>query len=120
MKQNPFIYHIASKEAWKNQIQDGCYNPPSLSSEGFIHCSPFDEILETARVWFSGQDNLIVLGIDPDKIPGKVRYELAPGRSSLMPHIYGPLPVDAVSQILSLSQGPDGKFILHENPANPV
>lgn len=109
------IYHITTNEAWSHAIQDGNYKPASLRTEGFIHCSPWEEIIDTARLWFQGQDNLLVLSICPEKIPWEVRYETAPGRSSLMPHIYGPLPVNAVTRIFDLKQGPDGAFTLQQD-----
>ena len=40
--------------------------------------------------------DLVLLAIDPARVGAEVRYERLDGAPEPFPHIYGPLPVDAV------------------------
>jgi uncharacterized protein (DUF952 family) len=47
--------------------------------------------------------------IDPTRVTAEIRYEGAPGGEQF-PHLYGPLDPDAVTAVLPLEPGPDGRF----------
>lgn len=51
---------------------------------------------------FSGRDDLVLLAIDPTKVPAEVVFENCEGHFEPFPHIYGPLPVEAVVSVLPL------------------
>jgi uncharacterized protein (DUF952 family) len=65
----------------------------SLEEEGFIHCSFADQVADTARRFYAGRDDVLLLTIDPDSVPSEVKVEGG------FPHIYGPLPRDAVIRV---------------------
>lgn len=88
------IFHIARRTDWEHAQGDGLYRATSLDSEGFIHCSTAAQLERTARVWFEGQRDLVLLKIDPGQLTSPLRYELA--GSGEYPHLYGPLNLDAV------------------------
>ncbi len=99
------ILHIAKRAEWDEAQRRNEYAPPSLSAEGFIHCSTAAQILDTANRFFHGQSDLVVLCIDPHRLAAPLRYE-APamahdeGRAGRFPHLYGPLNLEAVTQVL--------------------
>jgi glutathione S-transferase len=69
----------------------------SLDEVGFIHCSTTAQLLGTADRFYGDLDQLVVLVIDPTRVPSPILWEPpAPGAEELFPHIYGPLPVAAV------------------------
>ena len=58
---------------------------------------PRDQIEATANRFYADVDQLVLLSIDPSRVPHEIKWEPpAPGIDELFPHIYGPLPIGAV------------------------
>lgn len=113
----PLILHITRRNAWEAAGPSGYYRPPSLDSEGFIHCSTVEQTVATANQFYAGQRDLILLCIDPDRTEAAVRYEppACAGderADSLFPHIYGPLNMSAVLETVEFAPRSDGRFEL--------
>jgi uncharacterized protein (DUF952 family) len=93
-----WLFHLVRAEelGWGS---DGRYAPASLAREGFIHASYKDAVVESARLYFAGQDpaGLRVLAIDPRRLD--VTIEIADTPRGPMPHVQGSIPVDAVRVI---------------------
>ncbi|QOZ10303.1 DUF952 domain-containing protein [Bradyrhizobium sp. CCBAU 51765] len=102
------IFHICSSALWA-EANHSEYRCPSLESEGFIHCSTPDQVVEVADYLFRGQRGLILLVIDPDRVIAPIRYEDA-GNGKLYPHIYGPLNSSAVVAVEPFEPNADGTF----------
>ncbi len=105
------ILHIIKKEAWEQAQQSSEYSGDTLESEGFIHCSKPDQVIEVADYVFQGIQGLILLVIDENKVVNEIKYE-DPGNSKLYPHIYGPLNIDAVIKTVDFPTNEDGTFAL--------
>ena len=92
----------------------GNYEADSLKSQRFIHCSKPDQVLGVANSndHFKRQDDLLLLCIDPDLVVAEIRYENLEGAASLFPHIYGPLNLDAVINVLKFIRDDNGVFIM--------
>ncbi|WFU29619.1 DUF952 domain-containing protein [Bradyrhizobium brasilense] len=104
------IYHICSPAAWA-AASNGEYRSASFDSEGFIHCSTPEQLVEVANYLFRGQRGLILLVIDPARVIPPIRYEDA-GNGKLYPHIYGPLNASAVAAVQPFEPDADGTFDL--------
>ncbi|MDQ3392724.1 MAG: DUF952 domain-containing protein [Bacteroidota bacterium] len=95
----PSIYHIISTEEWEFQKNSGKpYSPPSLSSEGFIHCSQKEQLAHTVERFFKDKKGILILTINPLKVKAEIKFEPAKDAPGLFPHIYGPLNLDAVAK----------------------
>jgi len=111
------IFHILKKAEWQHAVRRGVYEPESLATEGFVHASTREQTLATADRFFRGQRGLVLLCIEPRLLSAEVRFE-APAdvnderRRELFPHVYGPINLNAVIQVLDLGYGPDGEFRL--------
>jgi uncharacterized protein (DUF952 family) len=90
------IYHIADSNQWERAQTSRYYSHPSLHTEGFIHCSTAQQLEETANLHFAGEDQLLILLINPAKLENELVYESS-GRGDF-PHIYGPINVEAVER----------------------
>lgn len=90
----------------------GVYQPANFSHEGFIHCSYRHQLMTVANRFYRGQNELVVLLIDSTKIVSKLIDENLEGGVELYPHLYGVLPVDAVSDAIAFPCNPDGSFNL--------
>jgi uncharacterized protein (DUF952 family) len=104
------ILHITMRAAWAAAQQVGEYRVASLDTEGFIHCSTLQQVVRTADRFFRGQQDLELLVIDPAKLQAPLRYEAAD--DELFPHVYGPLDLDAVIDVLPFPPSENGIFVL--------
>ena len=106
------IYHITTHTAWQEAKTQGVYQDSSLESEGFIHCSYAGQIVRTANRYFTGQDNLLILGINRNQTGCAVVDEDLYGANEQFPHVYGPIPMHAVFDVIPLRCNADGSFSL--------
>jgi uncharacterized protein (DUF952 family) len=90
------IYHLLTHSEWAAFQRSAIYEPPSVASEGFIHCSPAERVTEVARAFYSGRTDLVLLEIDPTRLDSRLVVEPAVDRPGMFPHIYGPLNLGAV------------------------
>lgn len=98
-RSSDWIFHITARSAWNIALATGDYRPESLANEGFIHCSNWEQLVGTAHRYFQGQVDLVLLCIHPKRVNSELRYELG-HESMLFPHIYGPLNLEAVVQVV--------------------
>ena len=118
------IYHITSQAEWNNAQESGSYTAPSLEREGFIHCSTRAQILDVANAFYRGQNDLVLLCINPDNLTSTLKWEdpahpnpdSAPATTETeqFPHIYGAIALDAVSAVIPFPEGEEG-FALPPN-----
>jgi uncharacterized protein (DUF952 family) len=96
------VYHITTNKAWQAAQKLGFYEAPSLTAEGFIHCSYAHQVLETAALYYQGQTGLLLLEIQPSDLSAPLKIE--PSRQGQnFPHLYGALNLGAVVQVLPIS-----------------
>ena len=95
------IVHLV-RENWLAPFEKlDFYESETLKEEGFIHCSAPHQVGEIRGRYFKNVEKLVVLVIDPYRLKMPLKYEPGFG-GALFPHIYGPLNMDAVVQILHL------------------
>ena len=90
------IYHITTRQEWKNAQAAGQYESASLSEEGFIHCSEERQIPGVLERFFGDQQDLVRLSIETDRLTSPLFYDWSPSIEDTFPHIYGPLNLEAV------------------------
>ena len=96
------IYHITYKKDWEKALETGAYESSSLIDEGFIHCSEEHQVLSTLERYYSGKSGLVKLVIDPARLKSQLIHEWSPSNTETFPHIYGPINVDAVLEVIEL------------------
>jgi uncharacterized protein (DUF952 family) len=105
------IFHIAFARDWAAAQAAGAYTMSTrgrtLAEEGFIHCGRGDQ-WPAVRAAFYGDvdpatDPLVLLQIDTNRLDVPVVDEAPePGSAQTFPHVYGPLPVEAVVRVIPL------------------
>jgi uncharacterized protein (DUF952 family) len=105
------IYHIADKHQWERAQSTGFYVHPSLNTEGFIHCSTAKQVEDTANLYFSNDDDILILHIDTSALSSEVKYEMA-SRGEPFPHIYGPINIESVIKSKKVKRSSEKKFKL--------
>ncbi|HZC62986.1 MAG TPA: DUF952 domain-containing protein [Streptosporangiaceae bacterium] len=109
------LYHIATAPDWDRARQEGEYRTSTrgrtLSEEGFIHASTAAQVLPVANaVYLDEQQDLVLLVLDTSRIAAEIRREPVPGWTDPFPHIYGPLDIAAVVQVVPLERDAAGSF----------
>jgi uncharacterized protein (DUF952 family) len=107
------LLHICTAEEWQHAREVGEHRPPSLDDVGFVHLSAVEQVHLPANRLYPGRTDLVLLWCDPALLGAPVRWE--PGVPSdpaamLFPHLYGPLPVAAVTSVTAYLPGDDGTF----------
>jgi uncharacterized protein (DUF952 family) len=110
------IFHITQRQAWEASQAQGLYRCDSLKTEGFIHCSTQTQVIRVANSFYHGQSGLVLLHIAVDRLQAELRYDPIE-TGEVFPHLYGPLNLDAVVQVLAFEPRTDGSFDLPEELA---
>jgi uncharacterized protein (DUF952 family) len=102
------IYKILPRAEWEAARAAGSFEGSEVDrKDGYIHFSTAAQAAETARKWFAGQSDLVVLEVEGDDLGAALRWERSRG-GDLFPHLYGPLPADKVLAVTEAPPGPDG------------
>ncbi|MGW1764783.1 DUF952 domain-containing protein [Streptomyces sp. NPDC002073] len=101
------IFHIVSLADW-SAAPDLPFAPPSLESEGFVHCSADrPTVLEVVdRHYRDAPGPLLAVELDERALTAEVRREGDTG--GRYPHVYGPLDRAAVTRVWQVVRGADG------------
>jgi len=102
------LLHLTTPADWRAALDAGAVVPPSLAEVGFVHLSTPDQVHLPAERLFPGRRDVVVLVVDPVRLPDPVRLEPGvPGDPASMrfPHLYGPLPTAAVVAVLPWRPG---------------
>jgi uncharacterized protein (DUF952 family) len=102
------IYHLVPRSVWE-AAPPGPYSAESLATEGFIHCSNRDQVARSANRFYADAAELVVLSLDTGRLGGTVRDEAA-GSGELFPHVYGPIPREAVGAVEALRRDAEGRW----------
>jgi uncharacterized protein (DUF952 family) len=107
------LLHICAVDDWRLAQDRGEHRPASLSELGFVHLSAPEQVHLPANRLYAGRTDLVLLHLDPDRLTAPVRWE--PGvptdpESMLFPHLYGPLPVNAVTSVTPYTPDAGGSF----------
>ena len=107
------IYHYCPRADWAAAEGSGAYTAESLTTQGYIHCSPRDHVHESATIRARGRTDLVVLEINEDLLPRPVVWEDGdpPHPDGMQfPHVYSAIPLEAVVAVHPLTPAEDGTF----------
>jgi uncharacterized protein (DUF952 family) len=105
------IYHVCKAAEWEAAGRGGRYAGSSQDkADGFIHFSTAEQVVASAAKHRAGQHDLVILEADAAALGPALRWEPSRG-GQLFPHLYGPLPVKAVSRAAPLPLGADGHHV---------
>lgn len=96
-----WVYRIMPAREWEHIQNFPEYVPKELETDGFIHLSYLHQVIEVANFLDEGQHDLLLVQIATAKLTD-LRSEDLYGYEQEFPHLYGPLPLDAVQGVHSL------------------
>jgi uncharacterized protein (DUF952 family) len=122
------LYHLTEAQTWNAAVATGEYRQStrgvSLERQGFIHCSLAHQVRRVAEFVYADAEDLVLLEIDPDRLavgvvfepgespPSATNQPLQPGATEEFPHIYGPVPVGAVVNVVPVTRDGSGRMVL--------
>lgn len=113
------IYHITSLPEWTFARKRGEYRAPSLQTEGFIHFSRINQVVQVADAVYRNRNGLVLLCVDPARLHVPLEFEPpvldapdAHDDGDLFPHVYGPVDTKAVIRVFDFPANGDGCFSL--------
>lgn len=104
------IFKIVPKALWQSAEDTGVFTgAPVDLQDGFIHFSSAETVKETAAKHFAGQEDLLLVAVDPqDFSEEQLKWEVSRG-GALFPHLYGHLPVSLAKWIKPLPLNSNGQ-----------
>jgi uncharacterized protein (DUF952 family) len=103
------VYILCAPDVYDAAMATGTYAPESLQVEGFIHASPAHQLTRVANKYYCQHAALRVLTVDPSKVHAELKWEMISTGDSY-PHFYGPLNMDAVVAVDTVTRKPDGSY----------
>jgi uncharacterized protein (DUF952 family) len=114
-----FIYHLTSENDFRKYFINNLYTPSNFQSDGFIHCSGIESVIDVATDYYSKVTDLILIKINTNKLKSTLKYEdPVPLNESennhiknnlKFPHIYGPMNKESILGIGKMGKK-DGQF----------
>jgi len=130
------IYKLVTRGEWEAARSGGFFAGSDTDRrDGFIHFSTAAQVAETARRYFAGVPDLLLVAADADMLAalpslvldaasarnaaetGQLRFEASRG-GDLFPHLYAPLPFAAVIGETDIPLDPDGAPLIPRDLAS--
>ena len=97
------IYKILLPSEWADFEAAGQFEGSLFDHEsGFIHCSSREQVGPTALRVFPSAPTLVIAAIDATVLGQTVRWEESTD-GGLFPHVYGPVPREAVTGVFEVA-----------------
>jgi uncharacterized protein (DUF952 family) len=108
------IYKICAQALWREaQHQGQFHGAPVDLRDGYIHFSTAAQLRETLARHFAGVSDLMLIAVEADALDGALKWEASRG-GDLFPHLYAPLPLEAVRWARALPDEVDGRRLVPE------
>lgn len=87
-------YKLVDRAEWTMALAAGAYAGSAVDrADGYIHMSTAEQLAETARRHFAGQETLMLVEVALAPLGGALKWEASRG-GDLFPHLFAPLPAD--------------------------
>jgi len=113
------IFHVTTARHWAEAQAAGDYRVSTrgktLDDVGFIHGSFGHQYPRIGALIFrNSSEPLVVLVINPERLGVPIVVEDTTGAGEEFPHIYGPLPIEAVVDVLNARIDAAGDLVVDE------
>lgn len=107
------VFHLIEPESWARSQAEGRVVPPSLPTEGFVHCSTAGQIVGTIGRHFAYAEELVLLALDAASLATELRWEPGP-TGEAYPHLYRAIELGEIQAVVPWHREPDGTVVLPE------
>lgn len=105
------IFKIVPRPEWE-RAGEAYRGSAHDRADGFLHFSTGPQLRETLKRYYAGQDNLMLVAVDPGPLGDALKWEFSPSRNQEFPHLYAPLPRAAVLWAKPLARMAGGEFVI--------
>ena len=117
------VYRLAKAADWEAAKSGGTgeYKGGQLDFDsGFVHLSTAVQAQETAKLFFKGQADTVLLTVDVSALPaGALKWEPVAHRNDLLPHLFCALPLAAVTNEVLMKLNAEGEPVMPADFAFP-
>ena len=109
-----FIYTLVRDADWRVAAAAGEYaGSADDARDGFLHFSTAAQLRASAAKHRAGVPDLVMVEVDAAALGAALKWEPAARgkRPGLFPHLYGKLPLAAVTRVVALPLGADGLHV---------
>ena len=106
------IYKVTTRALWDRGAAEG-YLPyaPVDEKDGFMHFSTASQLRETLKLYFAGQDDLVLCAVPVAAVEQDLKWEPSRG-GALFPHLHARLPLAAIAAHHTIAVAGDGSCTL--------
>ena len=110
------VFKVCEQDDWEStKNEDFFLGSKTDRNDGFIHFSTSEQLEETLEKYFKSKSSLYLLEVKTDDV--ELVWEIS-RNDQLFPHLYGPLPLNMVSQVYRISVDDEGKHIIPKQVLN--
>jgi uncharacterized protein (DUF952 family) len=110
------IYKILKRAEWEAAVRAGRFDGAAIDlADGYIHLSTAAQAQETARRYFAGQADLVLVRLDTEALGAAIKWEPSRG-GDLFPHLYAPLDCALAEAVSPIALDGDGTPRLGDLP----
>lgn len=103
------IYKLCSRAALAEAETKGRFEGSADDRrDGYIHFSSAEQLAGTLAKHFAGETDLVLLAVDTERLGERLQWEPSRG-GAIFPHLYAPLPLNAVLWAEPLPLDADGR-----------
>lgn len=107
---NSIIYKVLRQDEWAELQRNGRFGGSVHDRrDGFIHMSTAAQLQGTLDKHYTDGDVVILAAVRLVDAAAEIKWEVSRGGAEF-PHIYGELPLSAVTQHWPLSPDPEGRY----------
>jgi len=105
------VFKLVDRASWEAVAPAGAFEGSAADArDGFIHFSTAAQVHETATRHFAGQPDLLLVAVAAESLGDALKWEPSRG-GALFPHLYAPLPLDAVRWVADVGLDPTGSHV---------
>jgi uncharacterized protein (DUF952 family) len=107
------IFKIATAADWRDAERLGRFEGSAHDkADGFIHFSTASQLKETLARYYAGVTDILLIAVDEAELGPALKWEHAPSRGEDFPHLYGPLPLSAVTWKHAIAHDAQGSAVI--------
>ena len=105
------IFKVVPRAEWESESGD-YQGSAHDKADGFLHFSTATQLPETLRLYYAGQDDLMLVAVDAGALGAALKWEHSSSRGEDFPHLYAPLSCEAIKWARPIAKDADETFVL--------
>ncbi len=98
------VYKVLTLQEWEGASKTGLVITDLDQKDGFIHLSSASQLNVTLALYFSQEEQVVLLQIKESEIAQDLTYEISEKRGGKFAHLYGELSTKKISQFWHLDR----------------